>query len=162
MTLEFMRNKVMEVEPIDDRGLSVHWRLKDSLLEAEIRIKVRVPDLEIVEADARVERSPYDQCTSAPELVKKIVGVRVGQGLRRIVHGLIGGASGCGELTEGVLECCNAVILHYTVPQIRMGERLTEEQQLEARRALLESNPRMAGSCIAFAPDSPLMKELGL
>ena len=162
MTLEFMRNKVVEVEPIDDRGLSVHWRLKDSMLEAGILIKVRVPDLEIVEAEARVDRSPHEQCASAPELVKRIVGVRVSQGLRKIVRGLIGGASGCSELTEGVLECCTAVILHYTVPQIRIGERLTEEQLLEARRALLESNPRMAGSCIAFAPDSPLMQELGL
>ena len=63
---------------------------------------------------------------------------------------------------RGAAQVCNAVILHYTVPQIRIGERLTEEQLLEARRALLESNPRMAGSCIAFAPDSPLMQELGL
>jgi len=136
--------------------------LKDSLLEAEIRIQVRVPDLEIVEAQAYVNRSPYEQCALAPELVKKTVGVRVSQGLRKIVHGLMGGDSGCSELAEGVLECCNAVILHYTVPQIRAGERLTEEQSLEARRVLLESNPRMAGSCIAFAPDSPLMQDLGL
>ena len=162
MTLDFTRNRVVEVEPTDDGGLSVHWRLKDSLLEAEIRMKVRVPDLEIVEAEARLGRYPYELCAAAPELVKKTLGVRVSQGLRKIVGGLVGGADGCSELTEGVLECCNAVILHYTLPQIRAGERLTEEQQLEARRALLQSNPRMAGSCIAFAPDSPLMKELGL
>jgi len=162
VTLDFTRNKVVEVEPLDDRGLSVLWRLKDSLLEAEIRMKVRVPDLEIVEAEARVSRYPYEHCAAVSELVKRIVGVRVSQGLRKIVRGLIGGASGCSELTEGVLECCNAVILHYTVPQIRIGERLAEQELLEGRRALLESNPRMAGSCIAFAPDSPLMKELGL
>ena len=88
--------------------------------------------------------------------------MRIGQGLRKIVHGLLDRPSGTSELAEAVLECCNAVILHYTLPQIRMSERLTDEQQVQARKNLLESNPRMLGSCIAWAPDSPLVKELNL
>jgi len=160
MTLSFARNKVVEVEPLADDALSISWRLVDSLLQAEIAMKVRVPDLEIVEVDARISRSPHDTCAAAPELVKKMVGVRVGPGLRKIVRGLLGGASGCSEITEGVLECCNAVILHFTLPQIRMGEQMTEEQRREGWKMMLEANPKLAGSCVAFAPDSPLMKDL--
>lgn len=161
MTLSFTRNKVVEVEPLADDALSVSWRLVDSLLEAEITMKVRVPDLEIVEVDAFINRSPHETCAAAPELVKKMAGVRVGPGLRKIVRGLLGGGSGCSELTEGVLECCNAVILHFTLPQIRMGEQMTEEQRREGWKTMLEANPKLAGSCVAFAPDSPLMKGLG-
>ena len=73
MTLSFTRNKVVAVEPLADDALSVSWRLVDSLLHAEIVMKVRVPDLEIVEVDARISRSPHDTCAAAPELVKKVV-----------------------------------------------------------------------------------------
>jgi hypothetical protein len=56
MTLGFLRNKVVEVEPLSDGRLLVSWRLTDSLLDIEIQMKVQVPDLEIKEADARMKR----------------------------------------------------------------------------------------------------------
>ena len=57
MTIRFLRNKVVEVEPQADGGLAVSWRLTDDLLNAEINIKVQPPDLEIVKAEARLARS---------------------------------------------------------------------------------------------------------
>ena len=46
MPLAFTRNKVVEVEPLAEGVLSISWRLVDSLTEAEIHMKVRLPDLE--------------------------------------------------------------------------------------------------------------------
>ena len=69
---------------------------------------------------------------------------------------------GCEELAEGVLECCNAVILHFTVPQIQENEKGTEEERKKKFQAMLKFNPRLARSCIAFAEDSPLMEGLNL
>jgi hypothetical protein len=86
----------------------------------------------------------------------------VGPGLRKIVQGLIGGSSGCAELTEGVLECCNAVILHFTAPQIQANERGTEEERRNRHQEMLRFNPRLVRSCVAFADDSPLMQGLNL
>lgn len=162
MTLCFTRNKVMEVEPLEDGNLSVTWRLVDSFLEANILMKVRVPELEIMEIKAGVPRSLHTECTQAPDSIHKVVGVRIGPGLRKIVRGLIGGEPGCNELADGVLECCNAVILHFTVPQIRAGEKLGDEERLEATRANLKTNPRLVGSCVAFGKDSPIMQGLDL
>jgi hypothetical protein len=162
MTLAFMRNKVVEVEPSADGSLSVSWWLVDTLMEAEVRTKFRLPDLEIMETEARVGRSPHPECASATALVQKVVGVRVGPGLRKIVRGLMGGPPGCEELAEGVLECCNAVILHFTVPQIQTKEKMSEEEQRERYRTMLRYNPRLVRSCIAFADDSPLMQGLNL
>jgi len=162
MVLSFMRNKVMDVEPLSEGGLSVSWRLTDSLLDAEVRLRVRVPDLEIAEAEARIQRSPHSECARAPELIRKVVGVRVGPGLRKIVWGLIGGPAGCEELAEGVLECCNAVILHFTVPQLQATEMGTDEERRERFQAMLRFNPRLMRSCVAFADDSPLMAGLDL
>lgn len=158
MTLTFMRNKVVEVESLSEGMLSVSWRLVDSLTEAEIRLKFQLPDLEIKEAEARLERFPHPECSEAPKLIQKVVGVRVGPGLRKIVQGVMGGSSGCAELTEGVLECCNAVILHFTVPQIQANEKGTEEERRMRYQAMLRLNPRLVRSCVAFADDSPLMQ----
>jgi len=84
--------------------------------------------------------------------------VRVGPGLRKIVQGVMGGPSGCTELTEGVMECCNAVILHFTVPQIQDLEKGTEEERRMRYQGMLRTNPRLVRSCVAFADDSPLMQ----
>jgi len=158
MTLSFTRNKVVGVEPLEDGSLSIIWRLVDSLTEAEIRLKVRPPDLEISEARAQLERFPHLECPRAADSIQKVVGVRVGPGLRKIVHGLMGGKGGCAELIEGVLECGNAVILHFTVPQIQANAQGSEEERRKRYQEMLRSNPRLVRSCIAFADDSPLLK----
>ena len=97
MTLTFMRNKVVEVEPLTDGNLSVCWRLVDTFTESEIRTTFRLPELEIVKAEARILRSPHPECLQAPPLLQKVVGVRVGPGVRKIVQGLLGGEIGCDE-----------------------------------------------------------------
>lgn len=162
MTLSFMRNKVVEVEPLADGALSISWRLVDSLTEAEIRLKVRLPDLEITEAKARLERSPHPECAPAPDSIQRVVGVRVGPGLRKIAHGLMGGSAGCAELIEGVLECANAAILHFTLPQIQANAKGTEEERRKRYQEMLRLNPRLVRSCVAFADDSPLMRGLNI
>jgi hypothetical protein len=162
MTLSFIRNKVVEVEPLADGSLSIFWRLADSLTEMEMTMKVRLPDLEITEACARIIRSPHGECTSVPDSIQKIVGVRVGPGLRKIAGGLMGGSASCAELTEAVLEAANAVILHFTVPQIQANAKGTEEERKKRYQDMLRFNPRLVRSCIAFADDSPLMQGLNL
>jgi hypothetical protein len=157
-----MRNKVVEVEPLTESILSVSWRLVDTLTEAEIRMKVKLPDLEITEAEARMERFPHLECAQAQGFIQKMIGVRVGPGLRKIVQGLIGGSSGCPELAEGVLEGCNAVILHFTTPPLKAVEKGNEEERLKGLQDMVKSNPRLVRSCIAFADDSPIMEGLGL
>ena len=162
MTLSFIRNKVVDVEPLADGSLSISWRLVDSLTEMEMTMRVRPPDLEITEVRARVIRSPHGECSSAPDTLQKIVGVRIGPGLRKIASGLMGGSAGCAELIEGVLEAANAAILHFTVPQIQANAKGTEEERKRRYQDMLRFNPRLVRSCVAFADDSPLMQGLNL
>jgi Protein of unknown function (DUF2889) len=162
VTLTFLRNKVVEVEPLADGNLSVCWRLADPLAESEIRTVFRLPDLEILSAEGRILRSPHPECLQAIAVLQKAVGIRVGPGVRKIVQGLLGGETGCREWAEGILESCNAVILHFTLPQIRENEKGTEEERKKKFQAMLKFNPRLARSCIAFADDSPLMEGLNI
>ena len=162
MTIRFLRNKVVEVEPLPDGDLAVSWRLTDDLMKVEVDLRVRPPDLEIVEAEARLERLPLTAWSSAPEMIEKVRGVRIGPGLRKIVGGLLGGPEGCPVLVHAVLEASNAVILHFTRPGIQLGEALEGEAMIAASREMVKSNPRLVRSCIAFQDDSPIMRGLDL
>ena len=158
MTIRFLRNKVVEVEPQPDGSLAVSWQLTDDLLKAEINIKVQPPDLEIVAAEAQLGRLVPRAWSSAPVLIKKIEGVRIGAGLRKIVQGLLGGPKGCPVLAQAVLESSNAVILHFTRPGLQAGERLADEDKLNFLRDMIKNNPRLVRSCVAFQDDSPIMQ----
>jgi len=165
MTVAFMRTKVVEAEPVADDMVAVSWRLTDDLTAVEMEFMFQLPDLEITEAKARVKRSIYREGVDAAAAVSKVVGVRIGPGLRKIVRGLIGGATGNIDLTEGVLDCCNAVILHFTLPGIEAGEQhrdISDEERIELMREMVKANPRLPRSCIAFADDSPIMAGLNL
>ena len=160
MTIRFLRNKVVEVEPLADGTIQTSWRLTDDLLQADVNLKVQPPDLEIVQAEARLERLVPNAWRSAPELIKKIEGVRVGSDLRKIVQGLLGSKSGCPILAQAVLESSNAVILHFTRPVLQAGERLEGEDEQTFFRNLVKNNPRLVRSCVAFQDDSPIMEDL--
>ena len=160
MTIRFLRNKVVEVNPRPDGSLAVSWRLTDDLLKAEVNLKVQPPDLEIVAAEARLERLVPRAWSTAPELIKKIEGVRIGAGLRKIVHGMLGGSNGCSVLVHAVLESANAIILRFTRPVVQVGVRLEGEEELANLREMVKSNPRLVRSCVAFQDDSPIMQGL--
>ncbi len=160
MTIRFLRNKVVEVQPQSDGSLAVSWRLTDDLLKAEVNIRVQPPDLEIVEAEAKLDRLVPRAWSSAPGLIKKIEGVRIGSGLRKIVGGLLGGPQSCPVLAQAVLESANAVILHYTRPGLQAGENLADDEQLAFLREMIKNNPRLVRSCVAFQDDSPIMQGL--
>ena len=160
MTIRFLRNKVVEVEPQPDGSIAVSWRLTDDLLKAAVNISVQLPDLEIVQAEATLGRWVPKAWSSAPELIKKIEGVRIGAGLRKIVQGLLGGPQGCPVLAQAVLESANAVILHFTRPGLQVGEDLNDDDKLTFLRDMIKNNPRLVRSCVAFQDDSPIMKGL--
>jgi hypothetical protein len=158
MTIRFLRNKVVEVTPQAEGSLKVSWRLTDDLLKAEVSLTVQPPDLEIVEAEAELERLVPRQWASAPQLIKKIEGVRVGAGLRKITRGLLGGPDGCPILVNAVLESANAVILHFTRPVLQAGESLEGEEALAFLREMIKNNPRLVRSCVSFQDNSPIMQ----
>ena len=158
MTIRFLRNKVVEVSPLSDGSLAVSWRLTDDLLKAEVNLTIQPPELEIVQAEARLDRLVPRNWSTASDLIKKIEGVRVGAGLRKIVHGMLGGSNGCSVLVDAVLESANAVILHFTRPVVQVGERLEGEAKLANLREMVKNNPRLVQSCVAFQDDSPIMQ----
>jgi hypothetical protein len=141
--------------------MAVSWRQTDDLLKAEVNITVQLPDLEIVEATAELNRLVPQAWSNAAELIKKVEGVRVGAGLRKIAQGLLGGPNGCPVLVHAVLESANAIILHFTRPALQASERLEGDEMLASLKEMVKNNPRLVRSCVAFQDDSPIMKGIG-
>lgn len=161
MTIRFLRNKVVEVSPQSNGNMAVSWRQTDDLLKAEVNITVQLPDLEIVEATAELNRLVPQAWSNAAELIKKVEGVRVGAGLRKIAQGLLGGPNGCPVLVDAVLESANAIILHFTRPVLQASERLEGDEMLASLKEMVKNNPRLVRSCVAFQDDSPIMQGIG-
>lgn len=157
MILDFYRDKLVEVEPAPDGRLLVSWRLSDTFTRLEVRMAVTPPGLEISELAINFTRGLAPGCARAARLAERLTGVRVGPGLRKIAAGLAGGETGCGRVVEAVLEAANAVILHYTMAQLKPGDKLDDAAKLAGARAMLEANPRMARSCVVYSDDSPVV-----
>ncbi|MEJ2283827.1 MAG: DUF2889 domain-containing protein [Desulfobacterales bacterium] len=160
MTIRFLRNKVVEVSPQSDGSILVSWRQTDDLLKAEVNMTVQPPDLEIIAASAILDRLVPRAWSNAEESIKKIEGVRVGAGLRKIVQGLLGGPQGCPLLVYAVLESANAVILHFTRPFLQVSEKLEGDEMLASLKEMITNNPRLVRSCVAFQDESPIMRDV--
>jgi hypothetical protein len=153
----YSRSRATSVEQIDDQTLVATCRLDDSLKQAWVRIHVRLPELEILQADGSFERSSQPDCLDIGDALTKLKGVRIGAGIKKIIRGLTGEVSACKELPVLIEECCHSVILTFTKDTLKEAPR-KEAQSREYFKNMLRKNIRLYNSCAVFAPGSPLVE----
>ena len=160
MTLSYTRNKYASTTDLEDGSLLVRAIMQDTFFSGTVELKVSVPELNVTSIDGRIERAFDNGCQEAVPLLQKIVGLNIGTGIIKAVNGLVGGSGGCPKLADLVLECVDEVVLRFTLPSVRERQKKSEQERLEATKEMVRQNPRLIGSCIAFAKDSPLLKGL--
>ena len=114
---EWIRNNALwwSQEQIDDNTMRSYCRLQDTVTEAYVEIKVRLPDLEIIGAKGEFARSLRNEClVDINKSLKRVIGVRIGSGMLKIIKGLMGAETDCRELIFMVEECCQCIILAFT------------------------------------------------
>jgi hypothetical protein len=158
MVLSYTRNKEVSVLPLGDDKLRVISRLNDAHYTASVEIEVTVPGLEIAAVKGGFDRCFNEECKEAASLLEKAVGLRVGSGLTKLVDGLVGGEQGCPVIANLLFEACDAVILSFTAQQMSMADGLDEKDLEEGRLQMVQMNPRLLNSCIAFDENGPLLK----
>ena len=152
----YSRNRAANVEQIDDSTLVSTCRLQDSLTDAQVTLHIRLPELEIIQARGRFTRSHHSDCMAAESAIEKVVGVRIGAGMKKIIRGLVSEESDCMEVAVLVEECCHAVILAFTREMLtQVPEELALEKDFFAN--MVKENIRLYNSCAAFAPGSPIV-----
>lgn len=153
----FSRNRNTSVEQIDETTMRASCSLRDTLTEAHVEIVVTLPDLEITDVKGHMRRSAGKAGQRLDRSLERVVGVRIGPGMKKIIKGLLGGTKVEKQLGFMVEECCDGVILAFSKDVLKNvpRERLKEQDFFHD---MVRSNPRMYNSCAALAPGSPLVE----
>jgi len=157
----FSRNRCTTVEQVDAQTLRSSCRVQDTLMDAQVEVLVKVPDLELIDVKGEIRRSDIGGQVGVVDGVEKVIGSRVGPGIKKIIHGFIEHSPHAEQIATLLDECCNGVILSFTrdvlvhVPKDRAGEK-------ESFMAIVRANPRLYNSCAALSADSPLMAGVDL
>jgi hypothetical protein len=153
----FTRNRCTSIEQIDDQTLRSCCRLQDTLTDARVEIRVKLPDLEIIHAEGKFRRTYRRECQNASDALQKVVGVRIGSGMTKIIKGLLAEITDCRELAFMVEECCHAVILSFTKGTLNAVPEAPEEKK-EFFSNMVKENIRLYNRCAAFAPGSSIVE----
>lgn len=155
--LLFQRNRCTSVERMDETTMRASCRLQDTFTDAFVEITAALPDLEITGVKGSMRRAYRKECLNQDEALKKVLGVRIGPGMLKIIKGRMAEATDCRELAFMVEECCHGVILSFTkdvlaaTPKDRTGER-------DFYANMVKKNIRLYNRCAAFAPGSSLVE----
>ncbi len=167
MILDYQSGQQVLVRQLSGDLYECRGLLEDTLFSAEVVLRIGVPGFDIREADFTIKRCFAPPPENLKENFPKLIGVRAGQGLTRIVKGLIGGPEGSSRLAQLVLDTAEGLILSFTtiplraamsgsgIPnpdpdEIRLNPRIMD---IEHIRIMGEQNPRLKDSCIAFRLD---------
>lgn len=166
MILDFQTNHLTTVEMIEPTLWRIVARSDDNLFSGEVLLDVKLPALDIRRARLNVK---HDLLGLTPDLSlaeEKLIGVRVGPGMTKIVRGVVGGQEGSERMAELVLEAMEMLVNALTVPELRkaltIGGIPLETAEVaskvplndvvigEETVRLMAANPRLKDSCAAF------------
>ena len=166
MILDYQMNSQTTVETIEEGLWQIVDRNEDNLFGAEVLLHIQVPALEIKKAEFKILRDELGMLPDITTASEKLVGVRVGPGMTKIIRGLIGSEVGSPRLAELVLEAMEMLINAITVPELRKATHIAGESGTfpqdgpkvilndvviggdQAKR--MAENPRLKDSCVAF------------
>ena len=157
--LKYSRNRCTTVEQIDEHTLRSMCRLQDMITDAFVELTVRLPDLEITGARGNVSRNFRKGVLNPTQALQKVIGIRIGPGMTKIIKGLIGDESDYRQLSFMVEECCHGVILSFTKDVLLSSPRPKElDEAKEYYANMVKENVRLYNRCAAFAPGSSLVE----
>lgn len=162
MLLTYTRNKHAGAIDLPEGGILARAGVEETFFAARVELKISIPDLEITSIAGDIERCISDSCRHTVSLIQQAAGLRVGPGIIKLVNNYVGNSRGCPRLADLILECCEQVILRFTVDPLGAILTLEGQEKVEAFKEFLRQNPRLVNSCIAFAPGSPLREGVEL
>jgi hypothetical protein len=156
--LKFSMNRCTSVEKADGNSLVSVCRLRDTVTDAEVRITVQLPGLEIRAAEGFFRHSYLDAVEDLDERLQRVVSVRVGSGMLKIIKGLLGEEENLEQLVYMVEECCHGVIISLTrkvlikAPDDEAGKFLFYSD-------MVKNSIRLYDRCAAFAKGTELVRD---
>jgi hypothetical protein len=111
--------------------------------------------LHVTACEASSDFTPYAVCPAAAPNFARLAGLRIGPGFNRAVAERVGGTAGCTHLRE-LLGQMATVAYQTLYPYRARREQAEEARQAAAGGVAPRRVPGMVGTCLAYAPDSPV------
>ncbi|MHB8764067.1 MAG: DUF2889 domain-containing protein [Deferrisomatales bacterium] len=147
----FQRSIHSNVKQLDDGRLLVTSSLLDLEHSMHLELVVQTRDGTIESAKASMSKAPLRRCLGGIEGVQRLVGLRVGRGIIREIHGRLGGPRGCAHLVELINDAVRLVSMILLGDEVDYWERLTSERSEED--AIAEGKKKLRNTCFVFADD---------
>jgi len=154
----YSRNRRTDVNQIDDETIISSCRINDPVISAYVEIKVKLPDLEIKNAQGKIFWIDKKNEKKLADSLGPLKDMRIGPGMLKIIKGTIGDSSDNKELIYMVEECCHGVILFFTKDALLAGMPDKIKDLKGYYRKMVKENIRMYNRCAAFAPGSSLVE----
>jgi hypothetical protein len=164
--LDFQTNHLTTVENAGHGLFRIVSRADDALFSAEVLLEVKLPALDIRKAELAVKRDVLALIPDLTAVAEKLIGVRIGPGMTKIVRGVVGGPEGSDRIAEIVLEAMEMLVNAFTAPELRKGMELGGQPvrlDIDGPKVYLNNvlmgeeavkvmagNPRLKDSCAAF------------
>ena len=166
MILDFQMNNLTTVELLEKGLWRITARTDDDLFSAEVALEVKAPALDIRKAKIEVKRDELGMVPDLTPASEKLIGVRVGPGMTKIVRGVVGAEAGSRRMAELVLEAMEMLVNALTVSELRkasvtdaesvrldhdgpkvfLNDRLMGDEHVR----IMAANPRLKDSCVVF------------
>lgn len=131
---------------IHGRGYKTHAEFEDFNHHIVLDMVFEFGTGQVLEADAKLIRHPFEECKLAVDVIKELVGYRaVNFGARKEIFQMIAGPKGCTHLAELVMESINT--------RIQAGDQLIPDwvdPDIVAERRRVWENA-WANSCIHYS-----------
>lgn len=166
MILDFQMHSLTTVTQSGPGTWTIEMNTGDNLLEASIFLEIKAPTLDIRRSEICVKRDVLGLIPDMSTSAEKLIGVRVGPGMTKIVRELVGGQEGFAWIADLVLEAMEMLVNAITVSElekaaVKAGEQirasgdgpkifLNEVVIGPEMIKVLGANPRLKDSCAAF------------
>ena len=119
-------------------------------------------DMLIVGFEATTERGPFAICPQAAPNFARLAGLRIGRGFLKAANERVGGTVGCTHLRELLQQMATVAFQTLFAKRMKRQAAANAEVTAEANAQDTEkqgsSKPALLGTCLAYAPDSPVVK----
>lgn len=160
-----LHRRIIGVDSFEDGGtLRVVGRLRDErpqhevqvLHDMELRLRVDLSDLRIVEAQAQMHAFPHQECPFIAPRFAGLKGLSITRGFTRALRELFAGVSGCQHLHE--LARVTGPAVFQANAALRARERTVSAQAPDPETTLRA----LRGTCHIWAPGGPGPQKLEL
>ncbi len=129
----------------------------EALHDMSIRLTINL-DLEVINAEAVIDASPYNYCQNVTSVAKNLIGLKIAPGWTNQSKSAMGKNRGCTHLTELLGPIATTAIQTITSERMRNHKNTAEKPANDTNNDLDNIKAPFIDSCHSLASNSPVVE----